>query len=77
MDYAEEDTTIDAVRFVALTEGLHAAFARVAAAKLETRQRERWHRRLAAISDTARRDLGGAQAELDRYHEDWSREVRD
>jgi hypothetical protein len=77
VEYTDEDSdTIDAVRFVALTEGLRDAFARVASARLEGQQRDRWHRRLGAITDTARRNLAGAQAQLDRFDEDWAREVR-
>lgn len=67
--------TVDAVRFVALTEGLRAALARVAAARLTAGQRARWHRRLAAITDAAHADLTTAQAQLDRYDEDWRREI--
>jgi hypothetical protein len=66
---------IDAVRFVALTQGLRAALKRVATARLTEGQRARWQRRLAAITEAAHRDLPSAQAQLDRYEQDWSREI--
>jgi len=74
-DERDAPRTIDAVRFVALTEGLRSALSRVASARLTAGQRARWQRRLAAITDAARTDLAKAQAQLERYDEDWRREV--
>lgn len=68
-------TSIDAVAFVAFSEGLRAAFARLGSVKLTEDQRGRWQRRLLAIADAAQRDLPGAQAQLDRYAAQWAREV--
>jgi hypothetical protein len=67
--------TIDAVRFVTLTQGLRAAFSRVGDAQLTARQRLRWQQRLLSITDAAHGDLAAAQTQLDRYDEDWRREV--
>lgn len=68
--------TVDAVRFVALSEGLRAAYSRVQEAPLTAGKRARWQQRLANITDTARLDLEDAHAQLERYDEDWRREVR-
>lgn len=67
--------TIDATRFVALSEGLRAAYSRVQDAKLTAGQRVRWQRRLVAITDAAHVDIEVAQSQLDRYETDWRREV--
>ncbi len=74
-DDEDAPATIDAVRFVALSEGLRDAFDRVASAKLTADQRARWQRRLLAITTAAQADVPKAQDQLQRYDADWAREV--
>jgi len=74
-DEPEGMTAIDAVAFVTLSEGLRDAFARLGSHELTEDQRGRWQRRLLAITNAAQRDLPRAQAQLDRYDADWTREV--
>jgi hypothetical protein len=72
-DLLGEDRPIDAHVFVALTQGLHSAFTKVAEAKLNEGQRGRWQRRLVAISEAARADLPAASEQLARFERDWGR----
>lgn len=74
-DEPDVATSIDAVAFVTLSEGLRHAFTRVGSADLTDDQRGRWQRRLLSITNAAQRDLPRAQAQLDRYDADWTREV--
>lgn len=53
-----------------VSERLRRAFA--ALAQLPPDERPRWHRRLIAVTNTTKRDLAGAVAQLDRYDRDWA-----
>jgi hypothetical protein len=71
----EGPPVLDAVRFVHFSESLRAALQRMTAAPLTTGRRSRWRHRLVAITDHAQHDLEGAQAQLDRYNQDWDKEL--
>jgi hypothetical protein len=60
-------------QFIRVSQGLKQAYAALHAAALPYAQRQRWQRRLIAITDTATRDLGGAEAELQQFQADWAR----
>jgi len=64
---------VDADRFVALTERLHAARNRVEAAKVPPSRRSTWHERLIAIADDAQQDLASAEAHLERFEAELDR----
>jgi hypothetical protein len=74
-DLLGEERPIDALVFVALTQGLRVAFIQVAEAKLTDGQRGRWQRRLVAINEAARADLPAASEQLARFERDWGRAV--
>ncbi|HWH31345.1 MAG TPA: hypothetical protein VNU01_01595 [Egibacteraceae bacterium] len=63
---------VDAVAFMRVSDGLRAAFAELGATKLRADEAARWHRRLIAISNVAKRDLPGALEQLERFEHDWS-----
>lgn len=67
---------VDAVAFVRVSEGLRDAFARLGEARLRADEAGRWHRRLIAISNVAKRDLPGALEQLERFDRDWSHRRR-
>lgn len=67
---------VDAVAFVRVSEGLRDAFARLGEAKLRGDEAGRWHRRLIAISNVAKRDLPGALEQLGRFERDWTHRRR-
>lgn len=66
---------VDAELFMRVSGGLKEALAALGAAHLPQDQRGWWQRRLVAITNTAKRDLGRAEAEIERFHADWAREV--
>lgn len=66
---------VDAARFLAVSDGLKQAFARLAGADLPVDAKGRWQRRLIAITNAAKRDLPRAQEQLVRFDQDWRREV--
>jgi hypothetical protein len=66
---------VDAELFMRVSCGLKAALAAVGAADLPRDKRGRWQRRLVAITNTAKQDLGRAEAQIERFHVDWAREV--
>jgi uncharacterized NAD(P)/FAD-binding protein YdhS len=72
-DDLDHGTDIDAVRFVALSEGLRDAFRRLSSPSLQAQERSRWQRRLVGITEVAKRNLPEAQVQLARYDEDWRR----
>lgn len=67
----QQDGLVDAARFLRVSEGLRAAFAEVNEAGLDDAVRERWQRRLIAITNVAKRDLGRAEEQLSRFFEDF------
>jgi hypothetical protein len=64
---------VDAEQFMRVSQGLKEALAALGAADLGSGQRGRWQRRLMAITETATRDLAGAEMQLERFRTDWSR----
>lgn len=64
---------LSAEQFIRVSRGLKEAYAALGAADLPVAQRERWQRRLMAITDTATRDLGGAEIQLQQFLADWAR----
>jgi hypothetical protein len=69
------DVGVDAELFMRVSGSLKEAFAALEAANLPQDQRGRWQRRLVAITNTAKRDLGQAEAQIKRFRADWAREV--
>ncbi|MGH8901807.1 MAG: hypothetical protein ACRDYA_09000 [Egibacteraceae bacterium] len=70
------DVGVDAELFMRVSGGLKEALAALGtAAHLPQDQRGWWQRRLVAITNTAKRDLGRAEVEIQRFHADWTREV--
>jgi hypothetical protein len=63
---------VDAVAFLRVSDGLRDAFAQLGQAKLRPDEAGRWHRRLLAITNVAKRDLPGALEQLERFQRDWS-----
>lgn len=60
-----------------LAEALRRAFVRLAAADLPAQDKARWHQRLVAITNTAKRDTGRTAAKLARFDADWTAAVDD
>lgn len=71
-----ETGLVDARRFLDLTERLRELYDRVDAAKASTEQKGRWHRRLIAITDSARDDLDRAEGQLVRFTAELDRHLR-
>ncbi|MGH8896547.1 MAG: hypothetical protein ACRDZ4_05845 [Egibacteraceae bacterium] len=69
------DVGVDAELFMRVSRSLKEALAALGAADLPQAQRSRWQRRLVEITNTAKRDLGRAEAQIERFHVDWAREV--
>lgn len=69
------DGMVDAEHFLRVSDALRQGFARLAAAPLPDAARQRWRRRLLAITDVAKHDLGRAEAECARFDADFAREV--
>lgn len=68
----QEDGLLDAARFMRVSEGLRAAYARIGQTEMEAAAKERWHRRLIAITNVAKRDLTRAEEQLERFHADFT-----
>lgn len=51
---------------------LQRAFADLAAADLPPDEKGRWHQRLIAVTNAAKRDVARSQASLGRYEHDWA-----
>jgi hypothetical protein len=56
------------------SERLRKAFADVTAADLNTSDKARWHQRLIAVTNAAKRDIHRARESLDRFDDDWKRQ---
>jgi hypothetical protein len=63
------------VRALRLSDGLKEAFAGLAGADLGPEDRQRWHRRLLAVTNLAKHDVGRAEARLDRLRDDLARDL--
>lgn len=69
---AEVDGQDGSDLFVAVSEWLREAFARVAAdQELSPEERRRWQRRLVAITNTTKRDLVRAREQTRHFDRDW------
>jgi hypothetical protein len=67
----EDDALLDAAHFLRVSDGLRDAFAEVNGADIDAATKERWQRRLIAITTVAKRDLGRAEEQLSRFREDF------
>lgn len=65
---AADDADVD------LAEGLRQAFVQLTHAPLTDSAKASWHRRLIAITNSAKRDETRARASLRRFLDDWNRE---
>ncbi len=72
---AHSSRLIDAEQFLRVTDSLKDSFARLEAAVLSDAARQRWQRRLLALTELAKEDLDRAEREVDRYRADFQREV--
>jgi hypothetical protein len=66
---------VDATQFLRFSDALRDDFAALASASLSASSRERWQRRLIAITNLAKRDLDRAEAQHARFREDLAREL--
>jgi hypothetical protein len=66
---------VDAEQFLRFSEALREDFATLADAGVAPASRERWQRRLIAITNLAKHDLDRAEAQHDRFRRDLSREL--
>jgi hypothetical protein len=66
---------VDAQQFIRVSDGLKLAFGDLAAAELGPGARERWQRRLLAITNLAKHDLDRAEGQLQRLRDDLDREL--
>ncbi|HUG85634.1 MAG TPA: hypothetical protein VMM13_13800 [Euzebya sp.] len=58
-------------RFQRVSEQLKLAFQALASPSVPEADRPDWHRRLIAITNSAKHDLATAEMRLDRYWADW------
>lgn len=75
-DREVQTSLVDARRFLELTEQLRELYDRVDAAKVSAEQKGRWHRRLIAITDSAKDDLDRAEGHLVRFTAELDRHLR-
>ncbi len=75
-DGGVESSLVDARRFLELTAQLRELYDRVDAAKVSPEQKSRWHRRLIAITDSAKDDLDRAEGHLLRFTAELDRHLR-
>ena len=66
---------IDAEQFLRVSEALKGSFARLEKAALPDSARQRWKRRLIALTELAKEDLDRAERECDRCQADFQRMV--
>lgn len=71
-----ESSLLDARRFLDLTAQLRDLYDRVDAAKASAEQKGRWHRRLIAITNSARDDMDRAEGQLVRFTAELDRHLR-
>lgn len=76
---ADEDDTrdggmVDAAQFMRFSDGLKQSFERLGEASVTDAARQRWQRRLLAITTTAQRDLDRAEKQFARFRTDFDRE---
>jgi hypothetical protein len=71
----EERGMMDALLFLRVSDALKEGFARLEAADLPASARDRWRRRLLAITSGAKRDLADAEEQYGRFRADFDREV--
>lgn len=62
---------VDAAAFLRLSEALRVSFTEVTESGLAAEEAARWQRRLIAITNTAKRDLPRALAQMERFRADW------
>ena len=55
-----------------LSQQLKSMFAEVVAADIPPADKGRWHQRLIAITNTAKRDLARADEQMNRFVEEWN-----
>lgn len=66
---------LDADRFLTLNSRLRAVHERVDGSELPDHRRSSWSRRMAAIADTATRNLDSAERQLERLEADLDRHL--
>jgi hypothetical protein len=71
----DDGRPVDAGQLLRFSESLREGFALLAQADIRDASRERWQRRLIAITNAAKRDLDRAEEQYARYREDFDREV--
>lgn len=71
-----ETSLIDVRRFLDVTERLRDLYDRVDSAKASAEQKGRWHRRLIAITNSAKDDLERAEGQLVRFTAELDRHLR-
>jgi hypothetical protein len=74
-DSGRDGGMVDAEQFMRVSEALRVSFARLASASLTDSSRQRWQRRLIAVTNVAKHDLTRAEEQCQRFQADFEREV--